>query len=258
MPPVNARTPAKGAGKGLNRKSIGGLPLWAVVIGGALTVVIAYRLYQAHKTGATSGSTSAAPLADTGASTGGAGTSGGDPNAGLTQDLTPYTDLATALNGLSSQLAYGSGNFGSSTQQPTYIVLPNTATSTPLVTTPAPQSSATTSPYLNSFNPGSIYADPATGAPVALQSSGALAPAYIGPSGDWVSPLTYRGAGVDPQPISGAQAPPVVIPPQQIPAPVLRDTIIPAPAAKTSAPAPAKKSTPVISGYSQKSKANLH
>lgn len=79
-----------------------------------------------------------------------------------------------------------------------------------------PQGGNTTVPsnYTDSYHPGTIYQD-SSGSPVSIQPSGYVAPAYEGPvstggsladaltgNDQYVSPLTYAGAGAPPQPIS--------------------------------------------------------
>lgn len=105
MPPV--RAPVK-PGSSLNRKSIGGLPLWAVVIGGAVSVFLVYKLYKNYQAGAGSSTAATSPTdATTPVDTsGGAGSSAASPT-----DLTPYEDLASALNGLTYVLSSGTSPF---------------------------------------------------------------------------------------------------------------------------------------------------
>ena len=103
--PAPVRTPA---GSGIGRKSIGGLPLWAVVIGGAILAYAGYRFYKNYQANAAANpaATTAAAPTDT---SGGAGSSAATPT-----DLTPVEDLAQALNGYTAVLgAGGSTGIGS-------------------------------------------------------------------------------------------------------------------------------------------------
>jgi hypothetical protein len=103
MPPL--ATPAKkGVGGGLSKKSIGGLPLWAVIIGGALVAYLGYRFIA----GRSAASSAASPTSSNPAgldTSGGAGSSAASPS-----DLTPLEDLAQALNGYTYTFG-GGGNF---------------------------------------------------------------------------------------------------------------------------------------------------
>lgn len=104
MPPV--RTPVPKVGSGLNRKSIGGLPLWAVIAGSAVSVFLVYKLYKNYQSGATSAATQPAAAATPADTSGGAGSTG----TGTADQSTE--DLATALNGLTAFLGGGSsGSF---------------------------------------------------------------------------------------------------------------------------------------------------
>jgi hypothetical protein len=81
--------------------------------------------------------------------------------------------------------------------------------------TAAPAADPSTAPtidYVSSYQPGTIYSDPSGTRAYALQPAGVFQPAYIGPSGAYVSPLTYAGAGVAPQPITSG----MVQPPQPV------------------------------------------
>jgi hypothetical protein len=102
---------------------------------------------------------------------------------------------------------------------------------------PAP---APTIDYVSSYKPGTIYAGQG-GDVYALQPSGVFQPAYIGPSGQYVSPLTYLGAGVAPTPITSN----MVDPPKQVSSGIARPTALPAlaPGALASS-TPAKTSPP--------------
>jgi hypothetical protein len=95
--------------------------------------------------------------------------------------------------------------------------------------------------YVSSYQPGTIYGG-ADGKTYALQPSGAFQPAYIGPSGQYVSPLTYAGAGVAPQPITSN----MVDPPKQVSSGIARPTSLPAltPSATAKTAAPARSSPP--------------
>ncbi len=236
-----AAPPSRGGGLGGLR--IAGLP--APVLVGGVILAVAIGLYLRHKSSSTAASTSAAPaLADTGATGGG---SGGSTTGA---DATPYQNLADSINGLTGLLGGGGtfmiGNGG----------IP--------ISGPQTLSGASTAPYQNSANPGTIYTDP-LGNTVALQPSGVYQPAYVGGAGSYVSPLTYAGAGIAPDPIAvgpanstfTVQSGPVAAP-QSIPAPPHQSTSLVLPS-HTATVAPAKKTTAKpVSGYSQKSKANLH
>lgn len=191
-------------------KKLGPLPGY-VWVGLAVGGFLVYRKLHGSSSSSTSGPAvpaagSDTPLTGNGLDTGGAiGGGGVDPNAGSGAgtffDPAPITGLTDAINSL-------------------------------LAAQTQPQSNA--SPYINSAQPGTIFIGQ-DGRTYAQQPSGAFEPAYVGPQGSYVSPLTYEGAGATPQPITSS----MVAPPVQSPGPSLPTISGPAPIpAHTAAIAP--------------------
>lgn len=105
---------------------------------------------------------------------------------------------------------------------------------------------APTIDYVSSYQPGTIYSG-ADGKTYALQPAGVFQPAYVGPSGQYVSPLTYAGAGVAPQPITSN----MVDPPKQVSSGIAKPTALPALTPSTIAKsAPAKSAPPAYTPQS--------
>lgn len=234
-----------GKGKGLQAR-IGGVPVW--LLGAGVVAAVGVGLYlRKHGFGsstATQPSSTGTPATD---SSGGA--SGGASGQGTTPDLTPVSDLASSIAGLVPFLGAGTttNNFYGTdpTGSPAAPVLSSPATLAPAADL-TPVSGAGT--YLTSTQPGTIYTD-RYGNTVALQPSGVFEPAYVGPSGSYVSPATYAGLGVAPAPITEAQvAPPAPVAQQQIPAPPQAFSSVILPSAPVAAKKPAAKQTGGPSG----------
>lgn len=242
MPPV--RTPVVPVkGKGLNAKSVGGLPLWAVVIGGALGTYVLYKVYKNYKSGSGSASPATAPATDMGAG-GGAG--------GL--DATSAQGLADALNGLTTILGGGGGGIPTSTSTGAASD-PSGSTSTgstggstggqstPLtIIAPAPAATAPVSAPVGNMaagtpGTGTIFINGQdTGLPDTAANAAAVVDQYLAVYGNQPLPWTPVAAPVINSPADAvanhAEPPPQVIPPP--PTTTATHITPPAPAATSS------------------------
>lgn len=221
MPPLAPTRGKPGAAGGSLSRKVGGLPVWAWALAGVAAVGLG--LYLRKRLAAGTGSTTvASPAADTTGAGGASGAGTGDTSS-LDANTAAQQDLASALNGLTYLLGSGVAPVAASSDA---AVAPSQAAA-------APVASATTSPYVNSLNPGSIYVGPG-GQTYALQPGG-FEPAYVGPSGGYVSPGTYQGLQETPQPITAGLVQQLDYTPASIPVPPVRysSVVLPQPAPST-------------------------
>lgn len=171
------------------------MPVWLVGGGavGAVALILWLALHNSGGQAATMPAPGGAPSGVGGDGTTSGGSSGGDQPGPSAMPLLSLS--GTGLDGYT-------GTTGS----------PADTSGGVAATSPSPYSGS--GPYVNSLQPGTIYSTP--GSPTgfsAVQPSGAFQPAYIGPSGAFVSPGTYIGYGATPQAITpGMVAPPVFNP----------------------------------------------
>lgn len=211
----------KKAAKG---KQIGGIPVWMLAAGVAAAVAVG--LYLRHRASAAASSpTSASTPADT---SGGSGSGAATP-----ADLTPVSDLASALSGLTGVLGAGGFGFGSSAGGDSSAAAASAApTSADPVLTPSFAAQApVAAPTMQQFTTADLaaYQDPGLAQhyadlPAATQTA-------LFPLGAPITSGTLPAINVHTSP-----------PPQEIPsAPVITETIIaPARTAAPVAKAPAK------------------
>lgn len=232
MPAVGTPKPKLGKGK------LAGKPV--LLIGGVLAAIVIGLYLRSKLSGTSTASPTTSGVPATADTSGGAGSSAATPS-----DLTPFSDLANAITGLTYQLGGGGSVFpiGSSAGGD-----PN-ATATPAA---APSSVSDSFNTTTTNNTTTNNAAPSTPAPAAQ------APTYTSPENESAANAAAATiAALGPPVVStysgGPYTPytPATISAlsQEIPSP-------PTHAATNITPAP--KPAPPPSGYSQKSKANLH
>lgn len=234
-----SKPPAK---KGMNlTKKVGPLPVWAWA---AIALIGGYLLYEHYKSSASStpATSATAPAADTSGSTGdGSGSgSGGSPDTGPTTPTTPYTgqghgaytdqssELLTALEDETSALSdfasnlNGSGGGSTTTTNNYYPVADSGASGSISAQTPAPA---------------------------------AVTPASVYEAAGFTSSQANLITTADKEANAG-------VPETNLPD-VQKSVVTTAPPANSAAavkasPTATKKAAAPVSGYSQKSNANLH
>ena len=205
--PVPTKPPK---GSGLSRKSIGGLPLWAVIVGGALAAYLAYRLYTNYE--ANKAAAAPAAAADTSSPVDTSSPSGASSGA--------PADTGSPL----PTIFYGNGSSG------TTVAAPDT--SSPAASSPAAQA------------PTAQASAPATAGPAAATS--AVVPSATGGFADSASGLASAGTFAANAAASGNVANISDFTAQTVPAPPLYSGSLVVPALKAPAKTPAKPKKPLV------------